>query len=232
MCFDHVTKKIILNRHAIFDKNSFIVQNWSPSQPRPFVITSSPRTTNPSLMVLNSHLSQVVLNLPTLKNARDALGVANRTHDNLSLMHPFVHLNLLHQHQNLVLNNLTPLDSLIKLVDIAQAPTTTLSCQPPYLSIHPIITHSQQGSRKNKQLLDYYMFYSTKHSLQAYHSTISHPTQGNFAQASKVSLESSNGRRVSSIIVQCKRSFFYPWPLHKNVIPNKWVYKVKHELMV
>jgi hypothetical protein len=114
--------------------------------------------------------------------------------------------------------------------DVSTPPTS----EPPVVPTHPMITKLRDGTRMSKPFPNYKLYYSTRHPLLALHTQASladlPPTPSRFSQAAK----SPNWQKVMQeefTALQANHTWtLCPWPSNKNIITNKWVFKVKQNV--
>jgi hypothetical protein len=90
-----------------------------------------------------------------------------------------------------------------------------------------VLTRSQIGSLKPKAFPDYHLYYSTKHPLKALHS-VALPLE---PSCYSVAVSNMHWRVAMGFEFDALMSVgtwsLYPRSMHKNVIRNKWVFKLK-----
>jgi hypothetical protein len=93
-------------------------------------------------------------------------------------------------------------------------------------------TRSKDGISQPKQFSGFKLYSSTKHTLLALHSltTQSLPTPSSrFSQAIKSPHWFQAMSEEFSALLHNQTWELCPWPLHKNIISNKWVFRVKQK---
>jgi hypothetical protein len=94
---------------------------------------------------------------------------------------------------------------------------------------HPMVTRSKVGIQCPKTFPDYHVYYSTKHPLYALHTTTIPTEPSSFTQAMKFA-EWRHAMKEEYDALQSNATWVLcPRPPHKNIIRNKWVYKVKQK---
>lgn len=88
-------------------------------------------------------------------------------------------------------------------------------------------TRSRDGTRCPKSFPDFKLYYFTKHPFVALHSTTLPPNHTHVSQALKSSQWHQAMSEKFNALIANHTWNLCPWPLHKNVISNKWVFKVK-----
>jgi hypothetical protein len=94
---------------------------------------------------------------------------------------------------------------------------------------HPMITRSRDGTSCPKSFPDFKLYYSTKHPFIALHSTTLPPTPTRVSQALQSPQWNQAMREEFNALIANHTWNLCPRPLHKNVISNKWVFKVKQK---
>jgi hypothetical protein len=117
------------------------------------------------------------------------------------------------------------------------SPSPTLEVEPmPSLTIHNcvpppprIVTHSQTNSLKPKKFPNFQLYYSTKHPFQALSSIVLPLEPRTYNQAVgnqnwKLAMQSEFDALLANKIWS-----LCPRPVHKRVVRNKWVFKLKQK---
>ncbi|XP_062173503.1 uncharacterized protein LOC133878962 [Alnus glutinosa] len=103
---------------------------------------------------------------------------------------------------------------------------------PPVLFHSPfphIVTRSKTGSLKSKEFPDYHLYYSTRHPLKAMTVTSLPSEPIHFAKACSDSNWMAAMESEYQALLDNKTWFLCPRPSNRNVIHNKWVFKLKQK---
>jgi hypothetical protein len=241
-CYDPTSKRTIISRHVVFDENTFPAKDWISSQPVPSATDSAPFQVSPSTMVsatLNLHpvtpatntISSSVIQTesPTPESeptspSQPAIGssaAAISPSSSLSTPSPTFDSNPLANH-SIPTNLHTDTES---IGSPAPAPTS--------IPHHHMTTRLQAGTQKPKSFPNYKLYFSTKHPLMALHSKLTNselpPTPTKYSQAVQFP-HWQQAMQDEFTALQANQTWtLCPRPPHKNIITNKWVYKVKQK---
>jgi len=248
-CYDPTSKKTIISRHVIFDENTFPGEDWISSLSgsaanvlAPSKVSSSPSLTcnsvplptdflldhtQPSQAPATSLQPQDAPTTPNLLAEPNACSPCSNPAPEEPLSDPVSDLPIADPIPPTCPSPLQP----IVPSPLSNEPVPLFSSTT--LSTHPMTTRSQDGTRRPKTFSNYKLFSSTKHPLMVLHSHLSSnllpPTPSWFSQA----VTSPHWRQAMQeefTALQANQTWsLCPRPLHKNIITNKWVFKVKQK---
>jgi hypothetical protein len=252
-CLDPSTNRVYLSRHVVFDELQFPARNIVPTLQQPATTTSTTERTvtqvfdlitptlNGSKSAALDHLSPTVhtesldsLESPYNNNSSELSSSVIDSAPPSPIPTEHVPIDYVLSSSVVSSSSASHLDSPFSIskfsaisdsaLPINSAPETT-SIQ--HQSTHPMVTRAKDGIHRPQHIPDYHTYYSTKHPLCALHTTIIPTEPTSFTQAVKFS-EWQSAMQAEFDALQANHTWdLCSRPRNKNVIQNKWVYKVK-----
>jgi hypothetical protein len=234
-CYDPISKKTIISRHVIFDEHTFPAQDWISSISKPPANGSVPIQVNSSIPALVSTIVPTHTPPPSATLIHNTPQSPSPTPEPTSL--PISHI----QHDDTPCSS-PPIPSSLA-ADTLISSSTSHSSQPAAenadatpaapLPTHPMTTRLRDGTRRSKPFPNYKLYSSTKHPLLALHTSATSadlpPTPTRFSQAAK-SHHWIKAMTEEFAALQTNHTWtLCPRPSNKNIITNKWVFKVKQK---
>jgi len=243
-CLDPSTKKVHISRHVVFDEDTFPAKDWMSSPLPPPATASatrgnvSPTTTQlllPSSLDFTPAPDPSALQPPSTPSATPAS--SRHTNPAATPEPEFPSAEPQQPHSSALESSDSscppqpdsPHDD-FPSSSISSPPESPQPATP--LPSHPMTTRSKDGITQPKHFSGFKLYSSTKHPLMALHSITTQPLPtppSRFSQALKSPHWFQAMSEEFSALINNQTWELCPRPLHKNIISNKWVFRVKQK---
>lgn len=122
------------------------------------------------------------------------------------------------------------LHTISNVSQVTSLPVTVASDHAPANPPFGIITRSQTGHSKPRNFPDYQLHYATRHPLQALHAGVAISKPRNYGQAAAIPEWQEPMASEFQALLKNETWSLCPCPTGKNVVPCKWVFKLKRKL--